>query len=149
MSELKPQLEERDNKIKKLETKISNQTKETKMLHDQLNKISEDLDKTRKINVILKTQLEEAKRTKEVLQDQLKVNKKIFEELEETKVTNIRLKTQVEEARRIEEILKDQLDEKERTCHKLEMEVIDLRKKDEKNDAHASLRIAQPFWVKY
>ena len=55
-------------------------------------------------------------------------------------MTNIRLKTQVEEARRIEEVLKDQLDEKERTCQKLEMEVVDLRKKDEKNDAHAKFK---------
>ena len=67
----------------------------------------------------MKTQLEEAKGTKEALQNQLKVSKKICEELEETKATNIRLKTQVEEARRIEEVLKDQLDEKERTCQKL------------------------------
>lgn len=67
MSELKPQLEERDNKIKKLETEISNQTEETKMLHDQLTKSYEDLEETRKHNVILKIQLEESKRTEEVL----------------------------------------------------------------------------------
>ena len=74
------------------------------------------------------------------MQNQLKVSKNISKELEETKATNIRLKTQVEEARRIEETLKDQLDEKDRTCHKLEMEVIDLRKKDEKNDVHAKFK---------
>ena len=74
------------------------------------------------------------------MQNQLKVSKKIFEELEETKATNIRLKTQVEGARRIEEVLKYQLDEKERACQKLEMEVVDLRKKDEKNDAHAKFK---------
>ena len=54
VSELKPQLEERDNKIKNLETKISNQIEETEMLHDQLSKSSEDLEETRKHNVILK-----------------------------------------------------------------------------------------------
>ena len=48
MSELKPQLEERDTKIKKLEIEISNQIEETKMLHDQLNKSSKDLEETRK-----------------------------------------------------------------------------------------------------
>jgi uncharacterized coiled-coil protein SlyX len=63
VSELKPQLEERDNKIKKLEIDISNQTEEIEMLHDQLNKCSKDLEETRKHNVILKIQLEEAKRT--------------------------------------------------------------------------------------
>ena len=29
---------------------------------------------------------------------------------------------------------------KERTCQKLEMEMVDLRKKDEKNDAHAKFK---------
>ena len=74
------------------------------------------------------------------MQDQLKVSKRISEELEETKATNIRLNTQVEEVRRIEEVLKDQLDEKDRTCQKLEMEVVDLKKKDEKNDVHAKFK---------
>ena len=74
------------------------------------------------------------------MQNQLKVSKKISEELEETKATNIRLKTQVEEARRTEEVLKDQLDKKDKTCQKLEMEVVDLRKKDEKNDVHAKFK---------
>lgn len=55
-------------------------------------------------------------------------------------MTNIRLKTQVEEVRRIEEILKDQFDEKDRTCQKLEMEVVDIRKKDEKIDVHAKFK---------
>ena len=36
--------------------------------------------------------------------------------------------------------MKDQLDEKERTCQKLEMEVVDLRKKDEKNVVHAKFK---------
>ena len=34
----------------------------------------------------------------------------------------------------IEEILKNQLEEKEKTIHKLEMEVVGLRKKGEKNE---------------
>ena len=36
--------------------------------------------------------------------------------------------------------MKDQLDEKDRTCQKLEMEVVDLRKKDEKNDVHSKFK---------
>ena len=74
------------------------------------------------------------------MQSQLKVSKNISEELEETRTTNIKLKTQVKEARRIKEVLKDQLNEKERTCQNLEMEMVDLRNKDEKNDAHARFK---------
>ena len=36
--------------------------------------------------------------------------------------------------------MKDQLDKKDRTCQKLEMEVVDLRKKVEKNDAHGKFK---------
>jgi hypothetical protein len=37
-------------------------------------------------------------------------------------------------AKRVEELLKNQLDEKEESCHKLEAEVVDLRKKVEKSN---------------
>ena len=96
--ELKPQLEEKENEIKKLNTEVNDQTEETKKLHDQLSKSFEDLEETRKINVILKTQFEEAKRIGEVLQNQLY--------------------------------------EKEKSCHKLEMEVVELIKRVEKSGAH-------------
>ena len=36
--------------------------------------------------------------------------------------------------------MKYQLDDKERTFQNLEMEVVDLRKKDEKNDVHAKFK---------
>jgi chromosome segregation ATPase len=67
MSELTPQLEEKEIEIEKLKIEVSDQTEETKKLHDQLNKSSEDLEETREINVILKTQFEEAKRIEKVL----------------------------------------------------------------------------------
>ena len=41
------------------------------------------------------------------------------------------LERQLEEARRKEEVLKYQLDEKDKACQKLEMEVVELRKKAE------------------
>ena len=50
------------------------------------------------------------------------------------------MKTQLEEAKRIKEVLQIQLNEKEESCHKLEMEVVDLRKKVEKNDAHEKFK---------
>ena len=43
VSKLKPQLEENKNEIKKLKTKVRDQTKEAKRLDDQLNKSSQDL----------------------------------------------------------------------------------------------------------
>jgi hypothetical protein len=44
------------------------------------------------------------------------------------------IKTQIEEAKRVEELLKNQVNEKEESCHKLEAEVVDLRKKVEKSN---------------
>jgi len=46
------------------------------------------------------------------------------------------LERQLEEATRKEEVLKDQLDEKDKACQKLEMEVVELRKKAEQSEAH-------------
>jgi hypothetical protein len=46
------------------------------------------------------------------------------------------LKTQLEEAKIIEELLKIQVNEKEDSCHKLEAEVVDIRRKVEKSNAH-------------
>ena len=62
------------------------------------------------------------------------------EEPEETREVNHDLKTQLEEAKRIEENLKIQLEEKEETIQKLEMEVVGLRKKDEKNESFVKFK---------
>jgi hypothetical protein len=48
--------------------------------------------------------------------------------------TIVHLKTQIEEAKRIEELLKNQINEKEESCCKLEVEIVDLRKKVEKSN---------------
>ena len=50
------------------------------------------------------------------------------------------MKTQLEESNRIEEILKNQLEEKEKTVQRMEIEVLGLRKKDEKNDAFVKFK---------
>ena len=60
--------------------------------------------------------------------------------LEETREVKHDLKTQLEESKRIEEILKNQLEERERTIQKLEMEVVGLKKKGEKNDAFVKFK---------
>jgi hypothetical protein len=52
--------------------------------------------------------------------------------LDDTKETIINLKTQIEGAKEKEESLKIQLTKKEETCHMMEMEVINLKKKNEK-----------------
>jgi hypothetical protein len=46
----------------------------------------------------------------------------------------VHLKTQIEEVKRVEELLKNQVNEKEESCHKLEAEVVDIRKKVEKSN---------------
>jgi hypothetical protein len=58
---------------------------------------------------------------------------KVDDEINKRFETIVHLKTQIEEAKRVEELLKDQINEKEESCHKLEDEVVDLRKKVEKS----------------
>jgi hypothetical protein len=55
--------------------------------------------------------------------------------LDETEEIVISLKTQLEEAKEIEEDLNIQLTKKEETCHMLELEVINLKKKNENTKA--------------
>ena len=50
------------------------------------------------------------------------------------------MKNQLEEAKRIEEILKNQLEEKEQTILTLEMEVVGLKTKGEKDDAFVKFK---------
>jgi hypothetical protein len=83
-----------------------------------------------------KTQLEEKeeeiKRLKNEIISQAEEKKKVDDELRKILEVNVNLKTQIEEAKRIEELLKNQVNEKEESCHKLEAEVVDLRRKEEK-----------------
>ena len=44
----------------------------------------------------------------------------------------INLKTQLEHAKKVEESLKIQLTKKEETCHMLKLEIVNLKKMDEK-----------------
>ena len=77
----------------------------------------------------------EVERLKTELISQKKEQQEIVEDIEETREDNHDLKTQLEEAKRIEEILKNRLEEKVQTIQRLEIEVVGLRKKGEKNDA--------------
>lgn len=61
---------------------------------------------------------------------------KCIEDLEETKEVITILSIQIEEARRTEEALKGLLIEREYSFHKLEQEVVDLRRKVEKSNLH-------------
>ena len=47
---------------------------------------------------------------------------------------NVNLRTRPKGAKRVEELLKNQVNEKEESCHKLEAEVVDLRKNIEKKN---------------
>ena len=62
--------------------------------------------------------------------EDMKVDDEIIKKFE----TIVHLKTQIGEAKREEELLKDQINEKEESFHKLEDEVVDIRKKVEKSN---------------
>jgi hypothetical protein len=59
---------------------------------------------------------------------------KVDDEIRKSFETIVHLKTQIEEAKRVEELLKNQINEKEVSCHKLEDEVVVLRKKVDKSN---------------
>jgi hypothetical protein len=63
-----------------------------------------------------------------------KEDMKVEDEISKSFETIVHLKTQIEEAKRVEELLKNQINEKEESCHKLEAEIVDLRKKVEKSN---------------
>jgi hypothetical protein len=79
-----------------------------------------------------KTQLEEKEEEITRLKNE-KEYKKVDDEISKSFEIIFHLKTQIEEAKRVEELLKNQVNEKEESCHKLESEVVDLRKKVEKS----------------
>jgi hypothetical protein len=81
-----------------------------------------------------KTQLEEKEEEIKRLKNEIEEHKKVDDEISKSLEVNVHLKTQIEEAKRIEELLKNQVNEKEESCHKLEAEVVDLRKKVEKSN---------------
>jgi hypothetical protein len=59
---------------------------------------------------------------------------KVDDEINKRFETIVHLKTPIEEAKRVEELWKDKINENEESCHKLEAEVVDLRKKVEKSN---------------
>jgi hypothetical protein len=80
-----------------------------------------------------KTQLEEKEEEITRLKNE-KEDNKVDDEISKSIEIIVHLKTQIEEAKRVEELLKYQVNEKEESCHKLEDEVVDLRKKVEKSN---------------
>jgi hypothetical protein len=80
------------------------------------------------------TQLEEKEEEIKILKNEIEENKKEDDEINKSLEVNIHFKTQIEEAKRVEELLKNHVNEKEESCHKLEAEVVDLRKKVEKSN---------------
>jgi hypothetical protein len=80
-----------------------------------------------------KTQLEEKEEEITRLKNE-KENVKVDDEIRIFFETIVHLKTQIEEAKRIEELLKNQINEKEESCCKLEVEIVDLRKKVENSN---------------
>jgi hypothetical protein len=91
----------------------------------QLEDKEEDIER-------LKNEISQAKETKKE-DDELNKN---LADLKELRERNVNLKTQLEEAKRREEVVRNQLNEREESCHKLEVEVMNLRKKVEKSNTH-------------
>jgi hypothetical protein len=80
-----------------------------------------------------KTKLEEKEEEITRLKNE-KEDMNVDDEIRKKFETIIHLKTQIEEAKRVEELLKNQINEKEESCDKLEVEIVDLRKKVEKSN---------------
>jgi hypothetical protein len=78
----------------------------------------------------LKNEINQAKEEKKE-DDEPRKNLVDIKELRESYVN---LKIQLEEAKRREEVVRNQLDKKKESCHELEAEVVNLRKKVEKSD---------------
>ena len=91
------------------------------------------MDMLKKLN-LKKTSLQVELEDKDDEIERLNINPISQNELEETRRNNVDLKIKLEEAKKMEDILSNQLDEKQRTCEHLEMEVVDLRKKNQKTD---------------
>jgi hypothetical protein len=87
----------------------------------------------KELEEISKTQLEENEEEITRLKNE-KEDMKVDDEISKSFETIVHLKTQIEEAKRVEELLKDQINEKEESCHKLEVEFFDLRKKVENSN---------------
>jgi hypothetical protein len=81
-----------------------------------------------------KTQLEEKEEEIKTLKNEIEENRKLDDEIRKSLDVCVHLKTQIEESKRVVELLKNQVNEKEESCHKLEVEVIDIRKKVEKSN---------------
>ena len=81
-----------------------------------------------------KNKLEEKKEEIKRIKNEIEENKKVDDEGRKILEVIVHLKTQIEEAKRVEELLKNEVNEKEEPCHKLEVKVVDLRKKVEKSN---------------
>ena len=75
-----------------------------------------------------KTQLEEKEEEITILKNE-KENVKVDDEIRKSFETIFHLKMQIEKAKRIEDLLKKQINEKGESCCKLEVEIVDFRKK--------------------
>jgi hypothetical protein len=113
ISEQKIQLENKEEEIKRLKTEVTNLTKEKE----------EEIER-------LKNEISQAKEEKKE-DDEPSKN---LAELKELRESYVNLKIQLEEAKRREEVVRNQLNKKEESCHKLEAEVVNLRKKVEKSN---------------
>jgi hypothetical protein len=110
---------------------LSNNTK--KFLKKSQRHILKLKEMLKELEESSKTQLEEKEEEITRLKNE-KEDMKVDDEISKSFETIVHLKTQIEEAKRVEELLKHQINEKEMSCDKLEVEIVDLRKKVEKSN---------------
>jgi chromosome segregation ATPase len=128
ISEQKIQLENKEEEIKRLKTKVVELTKEKEEGIERLK------------NEISQAKEEEIKRLKNEI-NQANEEKKEDDEpskslayLKELRESYVNLKIQLEEAKRREEVARNQFNKKEESCHELKAEVVNFRKKVEKSN---------------
>jgi hypothetical protein len=121
ISEQKIQLENKEDEIKRLKTKVVGLTEENE---EKINR--------------LKNEISQAKEEKK--EDD--VSSKNIVDLKELRENYVNLKIQLEEAKRREEVVRNQLDKKEESCHEMEAEVVNLRKKVQKSDTQNKFLIS-------
>jgi hypothetical protein len=128
ISEKNIQLENKEEEIKRLKTKVVDLTKEKE---EEIERLKNEISQAKEEEIErLKNEISQAKEEKK---EDYEPSKNLAD-LKELRESYVNLKIQLEEDKRREEVVRNQLDKKEESCHELEAEVVNLRKKVEKSD---------------
>jgi hypothetical protein len=125
--EIKEKLKDNEEIISYQKIQLGNKEEEIKRLKKEVT----DLTKEKEEEIErLKNEISQAKEEKKEDDEP----SKILADLKELRESYVNIKIQLEESKRREEVVRNQLNKKEESCHKLEAEVVNLRKKVEKSN---------------